>query len=113
MRQPRSPGWRTHLMFVGFDGEVHDGGDHLVALTPANPGYYWGNCLIFDRAATEGDFPRWMQLFDSRIRSRKRSCGTSALPTFFVRSASGFLPPDFCVTGPRPPRRRVGRLARR
>lgn len=75
MRQPRSPGWRTHLMFVGFDGEVSDGGDHLVALTPASPGYYWGNCLIFDQAPTEGDFQRWMQLFDRRIQARNPGTG--------------------------------------
>lgn len=98
MRQPRSPGWRTHLMFVGFDGEVHDGGDHLVALTPANPGYYWGNCLIFDRAATEGDFPRWMQLFDSRIRSRNPTTrhvafGMDVLDHAFV------VPPAFTAAG--------------
>jgi hypothetical protein len=70
MRQPRSPAWRTHLMFVGFDGEVRDGGDHLVALTPTNPGYYWGNCLIFDRAPVEADFPRWMDLFQRHIVAR-------------------------------------------
>lgn len=98
MRQPRSPGWRTHLMFVAFDGEVHDGGDHLVALTPANPGYYWGNCLIFDRAATEGDFPRWMQLFDDRIKARNPTTGhvafgMDALDRPFV------VPPAFTAAG--------------
>jgi hypothetical protein len=29
-RERLSPGWQTHLMFAEFDGEVSDGGDHLV-----------------------------------------------------------------------------------
>ena len=98
MRQPRSPGWRTHLMFVGFDGEVRDGGDHLVALSPANPGYYWGNCLIFDRAPAVGDFDRWMQLFDSSIRARHPASGHVAFG-LDVQDGPFVVPPAFAAAG--------------
>lgn len=98
MRQLRSPAWRTHLMFVAFDGEVHDGGDHLVALTPASPGYYWGNCLVFDRPPVDGDFQRWMQLFERSVRARNPGSGHVA---FGIDSFDGpfLMPPAFAAAG--------------
>jgi RimJ/RimL family protein N-acetyltransferase len=54
-------------MFVDFDGEVIDAGDHLVVRSPASPGYYWGNFLLYDRAATDADFGPWMQRFADTI----------------------------------------------
>lgn len=67
MREPASPGWRTHLMFARFDGVVSDAGDHWVVRSPSSPGYYWGNFLLFDRAPQAGDFERWMDRFDETI----------------------------------------------
>ena len=101
MRQPRSPAWRTHLMFVGFDGEVRDGGDHLVALTPANPGYYWGNCLIFDRAPVDADFPRWMELFQRHIVARNPTTGHVAFGLDVQPDLEGpfVAPPAFAAAG--------------
>lgn len=74
-RQALSPGWQTHLMFAAFDGEITDCGDHLAVRTPASPGYYWGNFLLFDRAPTDADFGPWMQDFDEAIVSRHPATG--------------------------------------
>ena len=59
-----SLGWRTELIFARFDGQVVDRGDHLLVLTPTNPGYWWGNFLLFRHAPGAGDFERWTALFD-------------------------------------------------
>jgi len=52
---PRSLGWRTDLIFARFDGEVSPRSDHLVIRTPHNPGFWWGNFLLFDHAPRAGE----------------------------------------------------------
>jgi RimJ/RimL family protein N-acetyltransferase len=42
--------------------EEHD--SYIVVRTPANPGYYFGNFLIFDCAPQPGDFDRWRAAFE-------------------------------------------------
>jgi ribosomal protein S18 acetylase RimI-like enzyme len=61
------PGWQTHLMFAAFDGHVEDAGDHLIVRTPASPGYYWGNFLLWDRLASNADLEPWLRRFDETI----------------------------------------------
>lgn len=56
-------GYRSELIFTGFDGQVDDRGDYLVMRTLTNPNYFWGNLLIFDRPPEEGDAERWRALF--------------------------------------------------
>lgn len=63
----QSLGYRTDLMFRRFEGEVLDRGDYLVVRTPKNPGYRWGNFLIFDRAPGAGDLERWKAIFANEI----------------------------------------------
>lgn len=75
---PASPGWRTHLMFAGFDGVVEDGGDHWVVRSPRSPGYYWGNFLLYERFPTDADFGPWMQRFDEAIVSHAPRTGHRA-----------------------------------
>lgn len=62
-----SLGYRTDLIFAGFDGEIIDRGDFLVVRTPSNPTYYWGNFLLFADPPQAGDFRRWRQLFRQAI----------------------------------------------
>jgi ribosomal protein S18 acetylase RimI-like enzyme len=59
----RSLGYRTDLIFVRFEGRITDRADYLVAETPTNPGYYWGNFLLFARPPQLGDFARWQEIF--------------------------------------------------
>lgn len=59
----RSPAYRTDLMFARFDGEVLDRGDYLVVRTPRNPGFYWGNYLLFPAPPQPVDVERWPASF--------------------------------------------------
>lgn len=63
----RSLGYRSDLIFTRFDGQVIDRGRYLVVRTPTNPTFYWGNFLLFDRPAGEGDLQRWPELFAGEI----------------------------------------------
>lgn len=60
---PRSLADRTDLLFPRFDGQVRDGGEYLVVESPGNPGFYWGNYLLFSRPPGPGDAERWPAAF--------------------------------------------------
>ena len=62
-----SLGWRTDMIFARFDGEVVERDAYRVVRTPTNPGFWWGNFLLFDDAPRAGDAARWMTLFDTEI----------------------------------------------
>lgn len=62
-----SLGYRTDLFFPRFDGLIEDRGAYLVIRTPSNPGFYWGNFLLFSDPPTAGDPERWQALFDQEI----------------------------------------------
>lgn len=63
----KSLGYRTDLIFPAFDGEIIDRQDYLVIRTPANPGFYWGNFLLFPEPPGEEDLVNWCRLFDTEI----------------------------------------------
>lgn len=65
--QLKSLGYQTDLIFAAFDGEIRDRGDYLVIRTPSNPGFYWGNFLIFDRPPEAGDIQNWTAIFQQEI----------------------------------------------
>jgi hypothetical protein len=54
---------QTDLMLARFQGEVKDHGRYITVKTPANPGYHWGNYIIFDHPPAAGDFKRWKELY--------------------------------------------------
>lgn len=92
-----SLGWRTDLIFARFDGEVRVREDCLVVRTPTNPGFWWGNFLLFDRAPRPGDAARWIarteaELADMRHASRHLVFGVDAAQPFE-------LPADFGEAG--------------
>ncbi|MCP4142419.1 MAG: GNAT family N-acetyltransferase [Chloroflexi bacterium] len=66
----RSLGYRTDLIFPRFDGKMIDRDDYLVILTPSNPGFYWGNFLLFSNPPQEGDLERWKDIFSKEISSQ-------------------------------------------
>ncbi|HUH02430.1 MAG TPA: GNAT family N-acetyltransferase [Kofleriaceae bacterium] len=72
--QVRSLGYRTDLLFARFDGQVLDRGDYLVVRTPSNPGFYWGNYLLFDAPPTGADLLRWPALFAAEHPSARHMC---------------------------------------
>jgi len=61
--QLRSIGWRTHLFLARIRGFVETHPSHLVLRTPTNPGYYWGNFVIFDGPPSTGDLDHWLECF--------------------------------------------------
>jgi len=94
---PRSLGWRTDLIFARFDGEVSPRSDHLVIRTPHNPGFWWGNFLLFDHAPRAGEAARWLGRFEAEIAATQAE---SRHVTFGVDSDAAFdLPADFAAAG--------------
>jgi ribosomal protein S18 acetylase RimI-like enzyme len=63
----RSLGLHTDLALHGWRGQVHDRHDHLVVTHPDNPGFRWGNLLVFERPPEAGDLERWCALFDAAL----------------------------------------------
>lgn len=63
----RSLGLHTDLALHGWRGQVHDRHDHLVVTHPDNPGFRWGNLLVFDRPPEADDLERWCGLFDAAL----------------------------------------------
>jgi len=68
----RSLAYRTDLFFPEFEGSVVDRGEYLVITTPDNPGYHWGNFLIFARPPQPGDLERWTDTFSREIGDPQR-----------------------------------------
>lgn len=60
----RSLGRRTDLIFANFSGKVIDKGSYTLIQTPSNPGYYWGNYIVFDYAPRKGSLRDWKLIFD-------------------------------------------------
>jgi ribosomal protein S18 acetylase RimI-like enzyme len=60
---PRSLAWATDLDVLALDRVIEAREGYLVVRSPANPGYYWGNLLLFDEAPAPGDARRWERLF--------------------------------------------------
>jgi RimJ/RimL family protein N-acetyltransferase len=90
-------GWRTDLIFARFDGEVIERGAYRVVRTPSNPGFWWGNFLLFDDAPGAGDAARWMALFDAEIAQGQTGSRHIA---FGVNTTQPFdAPPEFTSAG--------------
>ena len=70
----RSLGLRSDLFFLRRQALVEDRGDYLIGRSPDEPGYHWGNLLIFPGPPKSGDLARWMGFWetefggDSRVR---------------------------------------------
>src|SRR5690606_35550565 len=58
----------TDLFFARAAGEVIDRGNYLVVRTPSNPGFHWGNYLIFPEPPQSGDEERWPAIFKTELK---------------------------------------------
>jgi RimJ/RimL family protein N-acetyltransferase len=65
------PGWATDFILHRFDAEVTEHDDCLVVRTPANPTYYWGNCLVLPRLPADDELAHWLARFDAEIAQRQ------------------------------------------
>ena len=58
-------GWASDVEVLLRTGSVvEDRRDHLVVRTPANPGYYWGNCLVVRDPGLADEAESWVEAFD-------------------------------------------------
>lgn len=63
-----SLGYRTDLMVRRLAGSlVIDRGDYLVVRTPGNPGFSWGNFLLFPVQPAAGELAGWIETFASEF----------------------------------------------
>ncbi len=58
-----TPGFRTEMMFHRFDGMVVERDDYVLVKTPSNPGYMFGNFLLFFEAPKLGSLEKWKATF--------------------------------------------------
>lgn len=65
--QLKSLGIQTDLLFRRFEGEVIEKENYLVIRTPKNPGYRWGNFIVFPEAPQTGALEKWKSIFASEI----------------------------------------------
>ena len=66
MRNP-SLTLRTEMFYWRAGGEVLDRGDYWLIRSPTNPTYYFGNLLYFHRPPGDGDYERWLKLFQQEF----------------------------------------------
>jgi hypothetical protein len=91
MMNIRTLGFRTEMIFHRFDGLILDRGHYLVVKTPSNPGFYFGNFLLFFEAPYPGALEKWKGLFQKEFSDcpevkhvslgfspRRRGCGRAA-----------------------------------
>lgn len=67
----KSLGRETDLIFARFAGDVIDKGDYTLVQTKNNPGYHWGNFIIFSQAPKENSLHQWKSLFDREFNYYK------------------------------------------
>ncbi len=109
-----SLGWQTDLFFAQFDGEVVNSTEYLVARSPANPTFWWGNFILFHEAPRLGCLAHWLDVFKKEIEDRQPdsrhrafgidSCARLVLPNDFA--AAGFKLQEATVLTLRAARRR-------
>jgi ribosomal protein S18 acetylase RimI-like enzyme len=63
----KSLGVQTDLFFRRFDGEVLEKESYIVIRTPKNPGYRWGNFLVFEHPPKADDLEKWKAIFAKEI----------------------------------------------
>jgi ribosomal protein S18 acetylase RimI-like enzyme len=62
-----SLGYQTEVLLRHFEGEIIERPDYFVLRTPRNPGYRWGNFLIFAEPPKAGDLAKWKAIFAKEI----------------------------------------------
>ncbi len=66
----RSLGLSTDLQLLALRGTIVDRDDYLVVTTPDDPGYYYGNLLVFPAPPQVGEVAYWTRRFAEEIGHR-------------------------------------------
>jgi GNAT superfamily N-acetyltransferase len=97
-RPTRSLGIQTDMLFHRFDGIVIERNGFTVIRTPANPGFFFGNLLIFRAAPTLVDATKWAALFASEFQDDPRIRHTTLIwDTEDQGDITGFVNSGFTV----------------
>ena len=64
---PRSVGLSTDLGLLATRGTIVDRGNYLVARTPEDPGYYFGNLLVLAAPPQVGEVAYWIRRFADEL----------------------------------------------
>src|SRR4051812_24671943 len=63
----RSLSLQTDLIFHRFNGELAQRSGYVRVHTPSNPGFFYGNFLLFPKPPVAGDLERWEELFSKEF----------------------------------------------
>lgn len=106
----RTLGYQTDLFFIEKNGFVERRDRYVVARTPENPTYYWGNFLLYPEPPSAQSSPRWLADFEHEFPdAAHRAFGwdsTSAGDPSVLQGAGLQLSDLIVMTAPRvaPPR---------
>ncbi|MBC7712398.1 MAG: GNAT family N-acetyltransferase [Rhizobacter sp.] len=62
---------QTNMIFARNESEIIERESYIVVKTLSNPGFHWGNYLIFKKAPVEGDIVNWMNIFERKMSHYK------------------------------------------
>jgi GNAT superfamily N-acetyltransferase len=65
----QSLAYRSDLFLNGQTGQIIEHPGYLQLVSPGNPGYYWGNFLLFPKPPTPADLHQWPLLFRQAFAS--------------------------------------------
>ncbi|MGL4610947.1 MAG: GNAT family N-acetyltransferase [Trueperaceae bacterium] len=63
----KSLGLKTDLLLRSFEGEITKRTYYIAVRTPKNPGYRWGNFVIFQNLPQLGTLEKWKTIFAKEI----------------------------------------------
>ncbi|MGB7982176.1 MAG: GNAT family N-acetyltransferase [Candidatus Nanopelagicales bacterium] len=86
-------GWLTDLAVLrGSGARITDLGDHLLIVSPDNPGYHWGNFLLVTDPCTRAHAARWVGQFRAAFPDAEHLCiGLPEEPEAGPWSAAGLM----------------------
>lgn len=58
---------RTNMIFARNESEIIVRESYIVVITLSNPGFHWGNYLIFKKAPGPGDIENWIRIFQKEF----------------------------------------------
>jgi hypothetical protein len=54
--------YRTDCIFHEYNGAIEVKQDYRIIRAPTNPGFWFGNFILFNNAPEEGDFKEWLDI---------------------------------------------------
>ena len=67
----KSLGFKTDIMVIGFTGKVTDCDDYVIVESPENPGYFWGNFILFANSPKSDLLGYYEDVFHKKIGYKK------------------------------------------